>query len=349
MFRFYKRTFQFNVIFKNDILNKIIFKEQKSTNKHTMKNLLRKTNEYLQKESLFGYLMHNTFETIVFIFVSEFAFLFLFKPYILVEYELKPLLILITGYSIIGSVSYALSFVVFSPHNKVVWTKKLEIGLFAFCYFIAWLLIWSYTVLNVELLFEYIYEIPEIPSLPDNFIWILLFYTVVIGIILYLGIHSYDILITHEKLGKQQKSIEYMEIRKNRLGCQPKVDTVKLTGRNENDFLKIEISQFVAAVVDGHYVKVFYLCCDGNFKHIMLRNTMYSIEYQLINFECIYRCHKSYIVNLHHIKTTYTITAKNKSFLTLDYYPEPIPVSPKKIGFLKKEIEAKKVESSTVA
>ena len=307
-----------------------------------MNRFLSKADKYLQKESLFGYLMHNTLKTMIIIFVSEFAFLILFKPYILIDYELKPLLILITGYSVIGSVSYAFSYTVFSPHNKSIWTKKLEISLFALCYIIAWLLIVAYTALNVKLLFEHIYNITNTPSLPDNFLLISFFYTIVIGIILYLGIHSYDILITHERLEIKKQSIDYMSVRENRLGCQSKANNLKLTGKNENDFLEINITQLIAAMVDSHYVKVFYICCDGNFKNILLRNTMTNIEYQLIDYKNAYRCHKSFIINIQHIKNAYTITAKNKSFVTLKHYPEPIPVSPKKIAFLKKTVEENK-------
>lgn len=287
--------------------------------------------------------MHNTFQTIIFIFIIAFSFLFLFKPYILINYDLKPLLILITGYSIIASISYALSFAVFSPHNKPVWTKQLEIGLFALCYFIAWLFILGYTVLNVEFLFESIYEIPHITPLPNNFIWISFFYTIIIGFILYLVIHAYDILITHERLGKKQESINYMEVRKNRLGCQTEDDIVKLLGKNENDCLEIKISQFVAAVVESHYIKIFYVCCDGIFKHKLLRSSMTDIEFQLVNFNNIYRCHKSYIVNIHHMKKAYTISSQNKSFLTLNHYAEPIPVSPKKSNFLERDFGKKRI------
>ena len=307
-----------------------------------MKRLMRKTNEYLQKESLFGYLMHNTLKNIIFIFVSIFVFLFLFKPNALAECELKPLLILITGYSTIGSVSFALSYAVLSPHNRPVWTKQLEIGLFALCYFIAWLLIWGYTVLNVELLFKYVYDVYIIPPLPDNLMWVLFSYTIIIGGILYLVLHSYDILITYKKLGKQQELIESMKVGKDRLGSI-KSQIIKLEGKNDNNVIELESYQFIAAKVEENYIKIYYKSCEGSIKHYMIRNSMLNIEHQLVNIEKAYRCHKSFIVNLDYLKTVYTITSKNKSFLTLDYYPEPIPVSPKKIGFLREKIEETKI------
>lgn len=310
-----------------------------------MKKILNEINEYLQRKSLFGYLMHNTFSTLILIFVASFGFLFLFKPYFLVNYHLKPFLILITGYSFIASISYALSYTIFSPHNKSIWTKQLEIGLFALSYFIAWLMIWGYTIINVEFFFKDVYEITRIPPLPENVGLTLLLYTIVIGLLLYLVIHSYDILITHEKLGLQERAIENAVVRMNRLGCKVP-NKIRLNGKNGKDKLEIDFSQFVLAEVEEHYIKISYICCEGTVKYHWLRNSMRAMEIQLGNADKWLRCHKSYIINIEHAHKIKRDSNKNKALLYMNYYPDPIPISVKKIDIVQSDLEFNEVENS---
>jgi hypothetical protein len=302
-----------------------------------MRRKLNGINEYFKRKSLFGYLMHNTFNTLAFIFVATFLFLFIFKPYALGDFDLKPQLILIVGYSIIATIAYAVSFAIFSPHNRTIWTKQLELGLFALCFFITWLLTWGYSVINIEFFFKEVYNIHEIPPLPGNLGLTLLFYVVAIGIILYLVIHSFDILITHERLGKQEKAVDIQKMTDQKV-CLSQ-NTIKLTGANGKDPLEIELHQFIAAEAKGHYIQVTYNCCDERIKKHLLRTSMKKIELQLEDADRFFRCHKSYIINLEHINNAYTITSKNKSFVALNFYPKPIPVSRPKIEFLKNELE----------
>jgi len=307
-----------------------------------MKKLIKNLREYLSRESLFGYLMHDTSKTLIFIFIGIFSILVFFRPYILSHYELKPRVILIIGYSIIGCLSYALSFLVFSPHNKKRWTKLLEIGLFSLCFIIAYFSIWLYTVIHVNYLFEQLYGYNSIPVLPDSFFIVLFIYTIGIGLLLYLIIHSYDIFLSFEKHGKSDTLLSNLANNKTRLGYADSELKVTLKGKNENELLDIDISQFIAAKSDGHYIKIFYLCYNKEFKQFILRNSMANMEQQLIHIEQTYRCHKSYIINLNYLKSAYTNSIKKTSFLLLLHYSEAIPVSPKKIDFIQNILAEKK-------
>ncbi|WP_133249909.1 LytTR family DNA-binding domain-containing protein [Marinifilum breve] len=307
-----------------------------------MKKLIKDLKEYLVRESLFGYLMHNTYKTLIFIFIGIFCILMFFQPYILSNYDLKPQLILTTGISFLGCLSYAFSFLIFSPHNKKRWTKFLEIGLFGLCFLTAWLSVWLYTVIHVNYLFEQFYGYNDIPMLPDSFFIVLFIYTIGIGLLLYLIIHSFDIFLSFEKQGKSDTLLSNLASNKTRFGYASSTPKITLKGKNENELLDIDISQFIAAKSDGHYIKVFYLCCNKEFKQFILRNSMANIEQQLINVEQTYRCHKSYIINLNYLKSAYTNSIKKTSFLRLLNYSEDIPVSPKKIVFIQNKLSEKK-------
>lgn len=307
-----------------------------------MKKLIKDLKEYLAREALFGYLMYNTFYTLIFIFIGICSILIFFKPYILPYYELKPQVILIIGYSFISCSSYALSFLIFSPHNKKKWTKLLEIGLFSLCFIIAWLSIWLYTIIHVNYLFEQYYHYSNIPDLPDNFFMVLFLYIIGIGLLLNLIIHAYDIILSYQMFGKSDILLRKLANRKTKLGFRSSKPKVRLKGKNENELLEIEISQFIVAKSDGHYIKIFYLSWNKEFKQFILRNSMANMEQQLISVDQTYRCHKSYLINLGYLKSAYTNSVKKTSFVKLLHYSEPIPVSPKKIDFIQNKIEQQK-------
>ena len=270
--------------------------------------------KYLKKESLFGDLMHNTLKTLIFIVSGVFVFLLLFKPYILNAYPLFPRLILITGYSFIAAISYALSYALLAPHNKLKWTGKLELGLLSLCFLIAWLLIWAYTVLNVELLFEHLCNLTNLPPLPHYFVPVSLFYTLVTGLLLYLVIHSYDIIRTFERLsGGKETPVDHWTIRKKRLNCLPSM-RIRLRGKSYSNSIEMDSIDFIAAEVDGYHIIISYLNEEGHTDQYKVRNSLIHIEKQLSKVDKLVRCHKSFIVNLTYLRTAFTDTCKNKSF-----------------------------------
>ncbi len=208
--------------------------------------------------------MHNTNKTLIFIFIGIFSILIFFKPYILPNYELKAQLILIIGCSFWGCLSYALSFLVFSPHSKKIWTKCLEIGLFSLCFAVAWLSIGLHTIIHVNYVFEQFYGYTDIPELPDNFFIVLFIYIIGIGLLLYLIIHSFDIFLSFEKHGKNDTLLKKPANNKTKLGYANSESKVRFKGKNENEFLEIDISQFIVAKSLLSCDFVFFLlllCC----------------------------------------------------------------------------------------
>lgn len=93
------------------------------------------------------------------------------------------------------------------------------------------------------------------------------------------------------------------------------------------------MSDFVAVEAQGNYC-MFHVLKGGKICRKMLHITMKSTEEQMTGIEYIIRCHKSYLVNIHHVVK---VTGNSKGhFLHLDCQEETIPVSR---GFQKDVLE----------
>jgi len=300
----------------------------------------KKINSYFKKEALLGNLSQNTFKTQGLIFIGVFTLLLFFKPFILSSFPLKPRLILIIGCSLSSCIGFAISYSIFSPYNKTKWTKLLDFGMFFTCFLITWLLIYSYVVLNIEFLFTHVYNIENSLILPDQFLLGLFIYTVGTGSIIFLFIRAYDIYITHDKFSESFYRLRATEIPNNQANKNFKSKRkLILTGKNKNESFTIDLDQFVYAKSEGHYIKIIYL--QENLKKIKfhtLRNKISTIESQLSEFDTIFRCHQSYIINLHYLKS---VTGnKNKAYARL-VHSENIPISNTYFEYLNKKTKDK--------
>lgn len=71
---------------------------------------------------------------------------------------------------------------------------------------------------------------------------------------------------------------------------------VLIKGDNKDEELIVPLSDILYMISEKNYVSVFYNF-DGCIKETLLRSSLNNIERQLIKFNKIVRCHKSYIVN----------------------------------------------------
>ena len=72
---------------------------------------------------------------------------------------------------------------------------------------------------------------------------------------------------------------------------------IKLLSQNNDETIIIELNQLICIKSEGNYLKVFFRV-ENEIKSKLIRNSIKSIEEQLIIFKNIIRCHRSYIVNL---------------------------------------------------
>ncbi|NLP58346.1 LytTR family DNA-binding domain-containing protein [Lutibacter sp. B1] len=69
-----------------------------------------------------------------------------------------------------------------------------------------------------------------------------------------------------------------------------------------NESFELKIKDFLFAKVESNYIEVFTFSSDRNNK-ILIRMTLKELEEQLRCFSCIYKTHRSYLVNLNAIKS----------------------------------------------
>lgn len=120
------------------------------------------------------------------------------------------------------------------------------------------------------------------------------------------------------------------------------VQDVYLRGRNKNEILRIPSHRLICLKSEGHYIKIVHLAGEKQeLKITVFRNTLKEMELQTVTLPSAFKCHKSYIINLNMVRS---IRGKaQQSYLYLRHLDDPIPISPAKIGVLRKYVEMRKV------
>ena len=70
---------------------------------------------------------------------------------------------------------------------------------------------------------------------------------------------------------------------------------------NEKNKFEVALKDLICIEANDNY-SAFYFFKGNNIKKDLYRATLKSIEEQLVNYEEVLRCHKSYIVNIRHIR-----------------------------------------------
>ena len=96
--------------------------------------------------------------------------------------------------------------------------------------------------------------------------------------------------------GKENKSSEMLESKED-TEIKKVEKTVVLNSNNRSDEFSILASNIVYFKSDDNYVNIYFLN-KGTISKRLMRITLSQIEKQLIGFDQIIRCHRSYIVNL---------------------------------------------------
>ncbi len=112
----------------------------------------------------------------------------------------------------------------------------------------------------------------------------------------------------------------------------PSIHFVTLEGQNKGENIILEKKNILLVKVLGNYVQVYYLK-DEKVYNELLRNTLQSVHKQT---SFLTQCHRSYLVNLFHVKKLKGNS--QKSVLILNYIEDEIPISKKYYSQLKKEL-----------
>ena len=99
---------------------------------------------------------------------------------------------------------------------------------------------------------------------------------------------------------------------------------VTLLSDEKNGNLVINLSQLLYIAADDNYLEVIYTQ-EGKIQKNILRNTLKNIEAILSNYQEIFRCHRSYLVNLQNVSN---ITGNSQGYrLTFEETDFEVPVA----------------------
>lgn len=244
------------------------------------------------------------------------GFLIVFQPFGIAQLpENQPVLVSI-GFGLVTFVAGVIVLLftqLFSGHfNEDNWTLGKE-------------LFWGVVNFGVVAHGNYLYvESPWLRSYQMVEYGEMVFATVAVGVIPYFFMQT---ILHFRKLKKNEESAGELtrELTTER-GQSGKTSqmTFHLYGENESDVLELNISQLLYIQSAGNYIEVVYQ--DG--QHIsksLLRSTLSNAESSLMEFDHMFRCHRTYLVNLESVSKIIGNSQGYRLVLSADV--DPIPVA----------------------
>jgi LytTr DNA-binding domain len=241
-----------------------------------------------------------------------FVFLIVFQPFGLSEIKIhKPLyiggffavtfIVMFSNYLIIPLLLKK----IFVPEN---WTIKKNI------YFILWQII-------IISIFNWLYNSTFGKNITEQYDLIsFLLITIAVGFtptILYS-------LIVEKLLSKKHTIIAEELTTQFHTPVKTEIEQLKIISENKKETIILSLKDFICVSSEGNYANVFFYENDKITKKL-IRSSLARINEQLIIFDTIKRCHRSFIVNLQNIENV-SGNARNYNFhiKKLDF---AIPVS----------------------
>lgn len=111
-------------------------------------------------------------------------------------------------------------------------------------------------------------------------------------------------------------------------------DVVTIKGDNKKESFTIYIKDLLYITSEKNYSSIFYLE-NGKIKEKLIRSSLNKIERQLKPYNMVFRCHKSFIINVSNIEK-FTGNSHRYNFVLKNVSDILIPISRK---FSKKELE----------
>lgn len=270
-------------------------------------------NEYFDKP--FPFIEKKNHRILASILFSGFIFVFLliFQPFGIsnIEYY-KPMFI--AGFSGITFIVLLFSFFVppaifknFFDFNK--WTIKKNLIFIIVQFLIITVLNWIYNSIIGKGITE------------QHSLFFFVFITTSVGIIP----TFFLIYITEKNLARKNQLIaaNFTENAKHQKDTS-KNTVINLVSKNNDETITIDLKQLICVKSEGNYLKVYFLQ-ENNVTSKLIRNSISKMEEQLIIFEQVKRCHRSFLVNLDKVeKMTGNARSLNLHISSIDF---TIPVS----------------------
>jgi hypothetical protein len=264
-------------------------------------------------------LKHNT-KIIFFTSIGVFTFLFLFQPFDIASLPTKEKYYLLTGFAGITFLALSLNLLLIpSLFSKTFtsegWNIKREI-------------LWNLWIL-FTILVGYFFFTNALGAMKFGFNMVIkLLLTAVIPISVLIIVNHNKMLRTHLKLADELSK----KLKENKL-IQEKI--IYFNSDYQKDSLAINVSLLLFIRSANNYIEVFWKEHE-TIRNQMVRCSMVYAEELLKEHKFIYKCHRSYIININFIDKIegnsegYRLFFENVNF--------PIPVSKNSVGRLRELI-----------
>jgi hypothetical protein len=257
-----------------------------------------------------------------------FLFLWIFQPFGISEWQIENKTLILAGFGAITFVVVLLNaFVIelvaknwFVEKNWKVWKE------------IIWS-IWNVLIIGTLNLL-YANQCANFPLTFETF----LFYqwmALIIGIIPVSLITLWNYSRLHKR--NLEAALELTKV----INTEPIVKSLKhqqltLAGENEKENIELDPQQLIYMEAADNYIQVIWES-DSGVRKKMLRNTLKNMEAQLINETYIFRCHRSYLVNLQKV---ISVSGNSQGYkLHLAGTDELVPVSRSLNEVIREKIE----------
>ena len=250
-----------------------------------------------------------TFGGSIFVFI----FLWIFEPYGINTLSHLQKFYSLSVYTVCGLVVWLVH--VFLIQDIVL--KKMTVG-----YTILWLT-WIVFVLGIS---NFIIGSLLYPDNIDKFSFILFIVAQLMTITIAIIPISIIILLHYSFILKRrlEKAEELNKKIENRSNLNNKKQLLSIESNRLKDHFEIYLDSLLYITSADNYINVYYFK-NKTLTNKLIRNTLSNIEDHFSNIKEIIRCHKSYIVNIFHVKSISGNSAGYK--LQLNKIDFPIPVS----------------------
>jgi hypothetical protein len=253
-------------------------------------------------------LKHNS-KIIFFISIGVFVFLWFFQPFEIALMVAKKKFYMIFGFSFITFLSLSLN-LLFIPSlftkkfSSAVWNIKKEI-------------FWNLWILSTILVGNFIYGKTFMVLKYDFYMVIKLVLTSIFPITILIIVNHNKMLRSHLKKADELNK----KLKENKL-IQEKI--IHFNSDYQKDSLAIKVSALLFIKSANNYIEVFWKEAD-TIKNQMVRCSMLSAEETVKEHKFIFKCHRSFIVNINYIER---FEGNSQGYrLFYENIPFPIPVA----------------------
>ncbi|NLI23672.1 MAG: LytTR family transcriptional regulator [Bacteroidales bacterium] len=275
---------------------------------------------FLKKSYPFNEDLKHNAKVIFFISVGVLAFILVFQPIEIYSHPRK-LVFLIAGFFLSTFVTLAINLLVLpSLFPRLFRSEKWNVGKE---------ILWDiWLLLNVSfadfLIYTRLFEIMNLHFSDVGKILLIACLPVAVLIV----INQERLLRTHLKSALQMNE----RLMKSR---NLKETLIHLESEYKTDSISITADALVLIRSADNYIEVYYRS-NGNVKKQMVRSSLKKAEETLRDFDFIFKCHRSYIININHIKE---VRGDSQGYtLFFDQIDFPVPVSQNYIEEFKKLI-----------